>query len=147
MLSSLTARLVRNTLHLSLTLCALLGLSGIALGAPPARLKAKAPTQPAVKVAVKKAVVKEVVEDGRIDINTATADQLMTLKGIGKKRAEAIVKDRETNGPFSSPMDLTRVKGIGKKTVENNTQKIKMGNSAPAGLDEHPNPNPSIKKP
>lgn len=56
--------------------------------------------------------------DTRIDINTASAAEFQTLKGIGKKKAAAIVANRDANGPFKSVDDLTRVKGIGKKTVE-----------------------------
>lgn len=54
---------------------------------------------------------------GRIDINTATAAELETLPGIGEKRAADIVADREANGPFRHPEDLTRVKGIGEGTL------------------------------
>lgn len=66
-------------------------------------------------------------EAGKVNINTASASELQSLKGIGKKRAEQIVKDRETNGPFSSPQDLTRIKGIGPKTVEKNLAIISVG--------------------
>ena len=59
-------------------------------------------------------------DSDKININTASASELQKLKGVGKKRAEQIIKDRETNGPFSSPQDLTRIKGIGPKTVEKN---------------------------
>lgn len=60
-----------------------------------------------------------------LDINTATADQLAaTIVGVGKAKAEAIVKDRETNGPFKIVDDLERVKGIGKATVEKNKDKL-----------------------
>ena len=50
---------------------------------------------------------------GKINLNTATMEELMTLPGIGEKRAAAIVADREANGPFRVPEDLTRVDGIG----------------------------------
>ncbi len=50
---------------------------------------------------------------GPVNINTATADQLDTLPGIGPATAAAIVRDRETNGPFKSVDDLARVRGIG----------------------------------
>ena len=50
---------------------------------------------------------------GKVDLNTATAEELMTLPGIGEKRAQAIIADREANGPFRIPEDLTRVDGIG----------------------------------
>lgn len=50
---------------------------------------------------------------GKVNLNTATVEELMTLPGIGEKRAKAIVADREANGPFRVPEDLTRVDGIG----------------------------------
>lgn len=52
---------------------------------------------------------------GLININTATADELETLPGIGEATAAAIIEDRESNGPFSAPEDLMRVSGIGEK--------------------------------
>lgn len=50
---------------------------------------------------------------GVININTATAEELDSLPGIGPSTAAAIVEDRERNGPFASPEDLIRVSGIG----------------------------------
>lgn len=50
---------------------------------------------------------------GLININTATAEELDSLPGIGPSTAAAIVEDRERNGPFASPEDLMRVSGIG----------------------------------
>ena len=52
---------------------------------------------------------------GRININTATAEELDALPGIGPATAEKIVADREANGPFSTIEDLKRVSGIGDK--------------------------------
>lgn len=52
---------------------------------------------------------------GLININTATADELETLPGVGEATAAAIIEDRESNGPFSAPEDLMRVSGIGEK--------------------------------
>lgn len=61
------------------------------------------------------------VADGRVDINTAGADQLAAmLDGVGEARAEAIVEYREENGAFDSVDALTRVSGIGDATLENN---------------------------
>ncbi len=53
----------------------------------------------------------------RVDLNTAGVEELQALPGIGEKRAADIVADREANGPFRYPEDLTRVKGIGEETV------------------------------
>lgn len=55
---------------------------------------------------------------GKVNINTADEDELMTLKGIGEVRARNIVEDRKKNGRFTSPRDLLRVNGIGEKTLE-----------------------------
>jgi competence protein ComEA len=52
---------------------------------------------------------------GKVNINTADASELQQLSGIGPATAEAIVKDREANGPFASVEDLQRVSGIGEK--------------------------------
>ncbi|MEQ8821852.1 MAG: ComEA family DNA-binding protein [Sumerlaeia bacterium] len=56
--------------------------------------------------------------DPRVDLNTASAELLATLPGIGEVKAEAIVIERERNGPFRSVGDLQRVSGIGGKTAE-----------------------------
>ena len=55
---------------------------------------------------------------GRININTAGADELQLLSGVGPVLAARIIEDRRANGPFASVDDLERVKGIGPRTVE-----------------------------
>lgn len=50
-----------------------------------------------------------------VNINSATVEELDSLPGVGPSTAAAIVEDRDANGPFSSPEDLTRVSGIGEK--------------------------------
>jgi len=55
---------------------------------------------------------------GRININSASSTELETLPRVGPKTAARIISDRNENGPFTTISDLTRVKGIGKKTVE-----------------------------
>ena len=60
-----------------------------------------------------------------IDINTADASTLAeVLNGVGDAKAQAIVADREKNGPFASVDDLARVKGIGQKIVDRNRANI-----------------------
>ncbi|WP_206098789.1 ComEA family DNA-binding protein [Paenibacillus paeoniae] len=56
-------------------------------------------------------------EQGRLDLNRATADELLDLKGIGPSKARAIAEDRERNGKFANVDDLIRVKGIGEKLL------------------------------
>ena len=63
-------------------------------------------------------------EDQKININTATAEELAQLKGIGPSHAAKIVAYREKNGPFKLPEDLLQVSGIGQKTFEANQEII-----------------------
>jgi competence protein ComEA len=53
-----------------------------------------------------------------VNINTASAEQLEALPGIGGVTAERIVSYRTENGPFASVDDLVKVKGIGSKTLD-----------------------------
>ena len=55
---------------------------------------------------------------GLVNINTASAAELETLPGVGPATAQAIIEDRETNGPFLTPEDLMRVTGIGPKKFD-----------------------------
>ena len=62
----------------------------------------------------------------QIDLNTADANTLRSLKGIGVKLAQRIIENRKANGPFTSVDDLKRVKGIGSKTVEKNRDRMRV---------------------
>ena len=55
---------------------------------------------------------------GLVNINTANEAELQTLNGVGEATASAIVRERASNGPFTSPEDLMRVTGIGEKKFE-----------------------------
>jgi len=60
-----------------------------------------------------------------LDLNTADAATLaQALKGVGPAKAEAIVAYREQYGPFRSVEDLTEVKGIGEKILEQNRDRL-----------------------
>lgn len=95
--------------------------------------------KPAVSVATTKAsetttVKTEVVQttavatteksDGLLNINFATKEQLMTLEGIGEKKADAIIEYRIENGAFLSVEELLEVDGIGEGLLEKNRTRI-----------------------
>ncbi len=52
------------------------------------------------------------------DINNATVEELMAIKGIGRKKAESIVKYIRERGGISSMDELLQLRGIGEKTLE-----------------------------
>ncbi len=85
---------------------------GLMIQAAPVQAQQHAPTATS-------SIVTPSSDAGRIDINTASADQLMSLPGIGGSKASLIVASRSQQGPFSSCADLQRVNGIGAKTVQN----------------------------
>lgn len=61
----------------------------------------------------------------KINLNKADVDLLtQSFKGVGRKRAEAIIAYREANGGFKSIEDLSLVKGIGKQFVTRNLEKL-----------------------
>ncbi len=65
-------------------------------------------------------------ETGKVNINTASVEEIAKLEKIGEKYAERIVQYRKEHGPFEKPEDITKVKGIGPKTFELNKDKISV---------------------
>ncbi len=61
---------------------------------------------------------------GKININKATVDELMTIPGIGQVKAQSIVDYRNENGKFNSIDELTNITGIGVKTLEKLRDKV-----------------------
>jgi competence protein ComEA len=71
---------------------------------------------------------------GPVNVNTADAKTLAReLQGVGMAKAEAIVSHREKNGPFKSADDLAKVKGLGKKLIEQNRANLKFDADKSAG--------------
>jgi competence protein ComEA len=68
-----------------------------------------------------------------VDINAADWPELMQVPGIGPTLARRIVASRQTDGPFASPDDLRRVRGIGKKVFEQIRPYVRVAST--------PNPN------
>lgn len=72
-----------------------------------------------------------------VNLNTATAQQLETLPGIGPRTAQRIIEYRQKNGPFKKVEDLMNIQGIGEK----NFLKVKpLVNVTPAKADKPAGP-------
>ncbi len=70
--------------------------------------------------------VVESVEIPVVNINTATAEELQLIKGIGPKLAARIINYREENGTFSTVDDLMQVRGIGSSKFEKIKENLKV---------------------
>jgi len=92
------------------------GIRGlVTVGAPPAAAK------PAAKAAAKPAA------PGHVNLNTATAEELETLPGIGPVHAKEIIAHR----PYKSVDDLERVKGLGKARIDEIRSRVTATMPAP----------------
>jgi len=65
-----------------------------------------------------KAASQKTVLSGKININTASMEQLEMLPRIGSKTAQSIIDYRSQNGPFKMVETLANVKGIGNKSIK-----------------------------
>ena len=65
-------------------------------------------------------------DDGKVNLNTASKEELLTLNGIGDVRAQAILKYREEHGEFRSIEELMEVEGIKKGTFQKLKDQIKI---------------------
>lgn len=66
-------------------------------------------------------------EIGKININTATMEQLMMLPGVGQTKAQSILEYREENGFFETVDDLAKVSGFSTQSVEALRKYITVG--------------------
>lgn len=71
-----------------------------------------------------------------VNLNTASKAELEAVKGIGPKKAEAIIAYREKNGPFKTVDDLKNVNGFGDKSVANMRSDLTVDGAAPAKADK-----------
>lgn len=92
----------------------------VSVGGQPAAQPAAASAQ--------KAVAKR--SGPKVDLNRATAKELMALPGIGKVKANAIVEYRAANGAFTSIHGLSAVRGISSKTVASLADSITVGDAS-----------------
>ena len=99
------------------TLTATLLLSCLPLLSQPLLAADKPAAKPATTVTTTK-------ESGKVNLNTASINELTALKGIGKKKAQAIVDFREKQGKFTTVEQLADVSGIGPATLEANRDMI-----------------------
>ena|SRR5687767_4157689 len=87
---------------------------------------------------------------GPVNVNTADASTLAKeLKGIGPARAQAIIDHRTQHGPFKAADDLTLVKGIPQKVVDENRENIRVdaaARPAPAKAGKPPAARPAAQK-
>lgn len=79
---------------------------------------------------------------GRLDVNTAPAESLAALPGIGPVLAARIVADRAAHGPFAGPADLQRVRGIGPRLASRLAPRLRFAPpprpAAPSGAPSGP---------
>lgn len=86
-----------------------------------------APTPAAAPAAMPVTSAPAVTTGGQVNINTADEAALMSVKGIGKAKAKAIVEYRQKNGPFKSIDDLTKIKGIKSNSLQKFKNQLTIG--------------------
>ena len=65
-------------------------------------------------------------DEATVNINLASEGELVSLNGIGSSKAQAIILYREMFGEFKTVDELTKVKGIGAKTLEKNRRRLSV---------------------
>jgi competence protein ComEA len=71
--------------------------------------------------------------EGKVNLNTASVEQLATLPGVGEKLAARIVEYRQKAGTFKSIQELMNVKGIGERNLEKLQPYLSLGEPAGKG--------------
>jgi competence protein ComEA len=68
----------------------------------------------------------QVIKQQVVNLNNSTFEQLVTLKGVGQTKAQAIIVYRKQVGAFKSIDELTKVSGIGDKIVSQNKTRLSI---------------------
>lgn len=77
-------------------------------------------------ILIQEARLAQRINNIKVNLNTATEGELASLNGIGSSKAQAIMLYREMFGPFATVDELTRVNGIGEKTLEKNRSRLQV---------------------
>jgi competence protein ComEA len=104
-------------------------VAGTVTGIAQSALAAEAASAPAVRAASRRpfaAKARLKPGDPKIDLNSASVDDLVRLPGIGRKRAEAIVALR-TKRPFRRVLEIRNIRGVGRKTLQRLLPLITVG--------------------
>jgi competence protein ComEA len=106
---------------------AVLAAGGFAPGAEEESINLAAPVEDGEQIDVPGIVNTSHVNAGRVNINTASTEDLNALPGIGPTTAQAIVDYRLEHGPFAMIQDIQNVPGVGPATFENIKDYITTG--------------------
>ncbi len=79
------------------------------------------------------AAAKETTPAKQVELNHATAEELVALPGVGEKLAARIIEYRDQNGGFKSVDELMNIKGIGEKNFQKLETRVRVAGSAPRG--------------
>lgn len=87
----------------------------------------------AMSAGIASAAQKSQAPAAKVNINSASVEQLTELPGVGAKLAARIVEHRQKQGPFKSTQELMNVKGIGEKNLQKLQPYLSVGDTARGG--------------